>query len=294
VVFFSIILYIWSFVNEPYALKLYDKKFISVRNIQFQDFFKFYCFFKKNNYYFNLFFDNVFYLFNIKNKFLSFFFIFFYIFKNFFMGFVRTYQISSFYFFVFFDFNKINFLKLNLLNNKHINYANISFIISNRTIQNFSVKSSYVFWLHNYLMSFENFNINSNYLIKIKSSLSSFFIRINNSFLMKFLKNNNLNGYIFFYLRKSRVFNKGRYSRNRQNFRTGVYWCLYVNILAVLGIYYFFYKFTINFGYLWWIFIFFINCFFFNKFIKLHIFSIQGLIIFFKKLFFWYIFLFKI
>jgi hypothetical protein len=29
-----------------------------------------------------------------------------------------------------------------------------------------------------------------------------------------------------FFLRKVKIFNKGRYSRNRQNYRTGVYLCL--------------------------------------------------------------------
>lgn len=41
---------------------------------------------------------------------------------------------------------------------------------------------------------------------------------------------NNLN---CLFLRKSKYFNKGRYSRNRQIYRTGVYLCFYVNI-AVL------------------------------------------------------------
>jgi hypothetical protein len=30
---------------------------------------------------------------------------------------------------------------------------------------------------------------------------------------------------LFFFLRKSKLFNKGRYSRNRQTYRTGAYWC---------------------------------------------------------------------
>jgi hypothetical protein len=33
-----------------------------------------------------------------------------------------------------------------------------------------------------------------------------------------------------------------------------VYWCLYINIIAVIGIYFWFYKITINYTYLWFIF----------------------------------------
>lgn len=51
------------------------------------------------------------------------------------------------------------------------------------------------------------------------------------------------------FIRKQRCFNKGRYSRNRQLYRTGVYWCFYLNIAALLGLNFLFYKFTINFTY---------------------------------------------
>jgi hypothetical protein len=33
-----------------------------------------------------------------------------------------------------------------------------------------------------------------------------------------------------------------------------VYWCLYVNVIALFGLYFLFYRFTFNFGYLWWLF----------------------------------------
>jgi hypothetical protein len=53
--------------------------------------------------------------------------------------------------------------------------------------------------------------------------------------------------YTIFFLRDHGFYNKGRYSRNRQTYRTGVYWCLYINVVAVIGLNYLFYKFTINF-----------------------------------------------
>lgn len=58
-----------------------------------------------------------------------------------------------------------------------------------------------------------------------------------------------------FFLRKSKSFNKGRYSRNRQVYRTGVYMCFYVNVIALYLLWFYFYKFKFKFTYLWWLFI---------------------------------------
>lgn len=81
------------------------------------------------------------------------------------------------------------------------------------------------------------------------------------------------------YLRKNKVFNKGRYSRNRQFYRTGVYWCLYVNIIAILGLYFWFYRFTLNFGYLWWLLFTFISSFIVPKAINYRLYSATTLVI---------------
>ena len=53
-----------------------------------------------------------------------------------------------------------------------------------------------------------------------------------------------------FFLRFSNIYNKGRYSRNRQTYRTGVYLCLWLTVLSVIGLYYYFYVFLIKFSYL--------------------------------------------
>lgn len=50
-------------------------------------------------------------------------------------------------------------------------------------------------------------------------------------------------------IRKTKSFNKSRYSRNRQYYRTGVYWCLWLNIILVFALYYAFYRYTLKFGY---------------------------------------------
>ena len=76
-------------------------------------------------------------------------------------------------------------------------------------------------------------------------------IKFKDSSNIKNIKYLNLSNYSFFFLRKNRIFNKGRYSRNRQLYRTGVYWCLWLNIIIVYGLYFLFYRFSFNFGYIW-------------------------------------------
>lgn len=56
---------------------------------------------------------------------------------------------------------------------------------------------------------------------------------------------------IVLYLRASRHFNKGRYSRNRQLYRTGVYWCIWLNVVIVYALHYYFYRVVFSFGYFW-------------------------------------------
>lgn len=85
------------------------------------------------------------------------------------------------------------------------------------------------------------------------STVSNFLIRFSPTTIVKYLSTFDLNSYQILYLRKNKIFNKGRYSRNRQFYRTGVYWCIYINIIAILGLYFWFYRFVINFGYLWWL-----------------------------------------
>ena len=108
-----------------------------------------------------------------------------------------------------------------------------------------------------YLKKFIFFKINDLYKYKfdfkfkktnIKKSLP---IRFSESSMNKYISLKNLDSYNFFFLRKNRIFNKGRYSRNRQLYRTGVYWCLWLNIIIVYGLFFLFYRFTFNFGYIW-------------------------------------------
>jgi len=80
----------------------------------------------------------------------------------------------------------------------------------------------------------------------LKSKLPiSWFNKVHNSNLNP-LKNN-----IVMYLRSSKHFNKGRYSRNRQLYRTGVYWCIWLNVVIVYALHYYFYRVVFSFGYMW-------------------------------------------
>ena len=88
----------------------------------------------------------------------------------------------------------------------------------------------------------------------VRVSGGEWVVRFSPTSIVKYVNATYLNVFNVLYLRKTKVFNKGRYSRNRQFYRTGVYWCLYINIIAVIGMYFWFYRFVMNFGYLWWLF----------------------------------------
>jgi len=110
-------------------------------------------------------------------------------------------------------------------------------------------KSLYTFTYKNNVLSFIKVKLNINWSRSLKNYYP---IRFSETSLSKHINLNNINMYTFFFIRKNRIFNKGRYSRNRQLYRTGVYWCLWLNIMLVYGLYFMFYRFTFNFGYFWW------------------------------------------
>lgn len=103
---------------------------------------------------------------------------------------------------------------------------------------------------------FFKYNLNNGFNIKINKDyfflLKYYIIKFSESSITKHINSGSLKKYSVQYLRKNRIFNKGRYSRNRQLYRTGVYWCLWLNIIIVYGLYFIFYRFTFNFGYFWW------------------------------------------
>ena len=81
--------------------------------------------------------------------------------------------------------------------------------------------------LHKALVSKYNsssyFSINKKFKENLQNSL---FIRFSDSSVSKYIPIYTVNRYKLYFLRKNRIFNKSRYSRNRQLYRTGVFWCL--------------------------------------------------------------------
>jgi hypothetical protein len=105
------------------------------------------------------------------------------------------------------------------------------------------------FFKNNIILSLKNMSFSKVGNKSLFDLNKKFKIIFSNTFMYKYLGLRQIKTFTIYFLRKTRFFNKGRYSRNRQNYRTGVYWCLYVNIVAVLAIYYFFFRFSFNFGY---------------------------------------------
>jgi len=85
------------------------------------------------------------------------------------------------------------------------------------------------------------------------------------SLLMKTYSYENLQ---IFFLRKTEIFSKNRYARNRQTCRVIVYWTLWLNVVVIYGLYFYFYQFVFNFGYIWWGLFFLILSFWSSRIIK--------------------------
>lgn len=65
-------------------------------------------------------------------------------------------------------------------------------------------------------------------------------------------------GIMFYYiknlplvLRKSKIFNKSRYSRNRQTTRVAFYLSIIVNLLVIFGVFNLYYKVNLKASYFW-------------------------------------------
>jgi len=238
-----------------------------------------------NNYkYFNLNL-NIKYL-NLNNSFLDIL-IFFTISKKFFNNFMFSFITGNFLFLIFFKkiintknlIKKINLLNFsNLLKLKNTNYNYVNYKKFN-LVYSYNLKNIY----NEKIISLITINNNLK-----KNILSLWNIKYAPSNFLKYANLNNLSVYNILFLRKNKVFNKGRYSRNRQYYRTGVYWCLYINIIAVIGIYFWFYRFTMNFGYLWWLLFIFIFSFIAPKAIKYRFYNISILINSFYSDIYWF------
>ena len=152
---------------------------------------------------------------SIKNKsnFYSYYSFLFLVRSNFFFSF------SSICYFIFSQSNFSNSFKF--ANNSNLtNYSgskNYFFFFNSDFIKTSLNKTILILNKNNlnsiFFYSLKKINLNSSFY-KIKFSVSDFFKNLN----VKTLANINI-----LFLRKTKIFNKGRYSRNRQYYRTGVY-----------------------------------------------------------------------
>jgi hypothetical protein len=147
------------------------------------------------------------------------------------------------------------FKKTNLISLKNMVYP--TFVPNTITFKSIFNKNLYTnnFFEKNSLpfkVFFYKKKIFSNYIFYYKWVFSSYSdsLRVNltnfpkhrvlflNTNVAKFVDTLTISSYTNLFLRKSKIFNKGRYSRNRQFYRTGVYWCLYLSIILFTGLYY--------------------------------------------------------
>ena len=134
------------------------------------------------------------------------------------------------------------------------------------------------------LNNFVNISINKDF----KKLLKYYTIKFSESSITKYINLYSLKNFNVLFLRKNRIFNKGRYSRNRQLYRTGVYWCLWLNIIMVYGLYFIFYRFSFNFGYFWWGILFLAYSTIFSRIAKYNFYNLNFLFKEFFNLINWY------
>lgn len=235
-----------------------------------------FLFFLENNFYYFLTFKHFFDI--SKRNFVKFNFLFFILIgkikKNIFINTYNLNNVNDWYSYNSdsLNFTKLNFSKPNKLSdvNETIKFNKLnSFVLENfKNVLNFSSNSRVFF--NDIVFNFKNlndrlFNLNNNLSNSLKINFSESSTNKHINLTNNFLKRSN---FVFFYLRKNKIFNKGRYSRNRQTYRTGFYWCLWINIFVIYGLHFSFYRFTFVFGYLWLFFIIFIGSFIFSRMLK--------------------------
>jgi hypothetical protein len=299
-----------KFINLYFLKKIFIffKKYKFIKNISFLNFIILQKFFFIK--YYNLLNKNFFKSIDYKNL-IKLNFLFYYFNKNTLNN--KNYKFNlnyynDWYVYLFNTFNKfsvVDFDKTDLINlkTKKINYIDNIIKIYNKSYKFNNVelykKNYFINNLNNYINFYFN-NLNLSFFKKInfsriffKKSFDNTPIRFSSSSMNKYINFYNLTNYNFFYLRKNKIFNKGRYSRNRQLYRTGVYWCLWLNIIIVYGLYFFFYRFTFNFGYLWFGLIILIFSTIFSRVLKYKFYNIFVLFSEFFSLVIWFNLIFK-
>lgn len=152
--------------------------------------------------------------------------------------------------------------------------------IYKKYINTFHIKPDYKFYINN-IVAYNFYNF-------VKVTSPSF---LNNFSKLTLTWYNKLHNTIFetqkrtiiLYLRAAKHFNKGRYSRNRQLYRTGVYWCIWLNVVIVYALHFYFYRVVFTFGYLWWPLGLMVLSIFSSRLYKYRYYNINQLIVEFKE-----------
>jgi hypothetical protein len=181
-------------------------------------FFKFYNFFHNNETYFNKFFKK----FNLgfNSNFLYLYFLYYLSKKN---KLIKSGDFVFFFCMAFFlnkGFSLKTFKTVNLLDFFYKS-KKLNVYVNNNLKKEFKNKSDFF----NVKLKKEKNNyklLNVLKILKIPSNLiKSSIVKFSSTSIAKYI--NNSTDYSVYFLRKNKSFNKGRYSRNRQNYRTGVY-----------------------------------------------------------------------
>jgi len=268
-------------------LFLICKQFKYHNNYNFINFLIFQKFFFKK--YFNMY-SSFFYKFYNDNNIIKLSFLFFYLYS------LNNKKLIIYNLNVFNDWYKYNF-KLNFVRNIVLKKYKLNLFY----IKNKFFKYDKIF-LKGFKQSYKNIYFFKLFTKDLKIKINTgwktllqkhYFIKFSESSISKYININSIKMYKFNYIRKNRIFNKSRYSRNRQLYRTGVYWCLWLNVLVVYGLFFVFYRFTFNFGYFWWGILILFYSTIFSRVLKYNFYNIYFLVNEFKNLILWYGYIFK-
>jgi len=181
-------------------------------------FFKFYNFFRKNEIYFNKFFKK----FNLgfNSNFLYLYFLYYLSKKN---KLIKSGDFVFFFFIIFFlnkGFHLKTFKPVNLLD-FFSKSQKLDVYVNNNLKKEFKNKTDFFnVNLKKNKNNYKSLNV-LNFLNKSANVVKTSIIKFSSTSITKYINNNT--DYSIYFLRKNKSFNKGRYSRNRQNYRTGVY-----------------------------------------------------------------------
>ena len=188
------------------------------RSDDLETFFKLYNFFSNNETYFIKFFKK----FNLgfNSNFLYLYFLYYLSKKN---NLIKSGDFTFFFCMTFFlnkSFSLKTFKSSNLLD-FFAKSQNLSVYVNNNLKKNLNTtKDLFNIKLNSVENNYKSLNI-LQFLNNTTNTIKSSIVKFSSTSIAKYINNNT--DYSVYFLRKNKSFNKGRYSRNRQNYRTGVY-----------------------------------------------------------------------